>query len=139
MSEQNALGKYLLGSLGFVVIGLVEFACVIVMNRTSSGTKENTMSSKIQQLKMGNLGQKPRTLSQVLSIRYAMKQESYKIKDINTNEDQTKSEKEGRKFMGSLYVVDIISCGLFLFLFLCFNFVYFTYYLGSSKFSCDMI
>jgi hypothetical protein len=109
------------------------------MNRSSYGTKEKTMNSKIQKLKMRHLGQKPPTLKQVLAIRCDMKQESYKIKDLNTNEDQTKSGKEGRKCIGSLHVIDIISCCLFLFLFICFNFIYFTYYLGSSEFSCDTL
>ena len=94
---------------------------------------------KIQQLKMGNLCQKPRTLDKVLAIRCAMKQESHKLKDLNTIEDQTKSGKEGKTFFRSLHEIDIISGCMFLFLFVGFNLVYFTYYLGSSQFSCDIL
>ena len=118
---------YLLVSLGFVVLGLVEFALVIVMNRSSSGTKEKMKNAKNQKMKRGNPYQRTRTLNQILAIRCAM----------NKHENETKPVNEGSSFIGSLHGVDIIACFVFLLAYICFNFVYFYHFRSTSVFSCD--
>ena len=131
-----------MASLGFVVIGLIEFSFVILMNRASFGTKGKIKIPNVQKmktgenLKIGTPYQKTRTLNQILAIRYAMSKDSDTIKDHKTDEEDTKSGKVGSKIISSLYAVDITACVSYLVLFICFNCAYFYYHLSSKEFSC---
>ena len=122
-------------SLVFVVFGLIEFAILIVLNRTLFGTQEKSKFRKVKKIKMetslktGNHDQQLRILNHVRFLRHALdNKEAYQIDDPKHDEGNRNMGKVGKKCINSLHTVDIIAFFVFIFLFFTFNFIYFFYY-----------
>ena len=134
----------MLVSVGFVFFGLVEFAFVILINRTSFGTQEKlnntnvgTVRSKVT-FKIGQDNRDLRITNKIRDLRCAMKKGSYETKNLDSDKVKGPTTIVRTKFMRSLQSVDIIACCVFLFLFVSFNCFYFFYYLSSHEI-CKMI
>ena len=136
---------YILASIGFVFLGLVEFAFVIVINRTSFGTQEKLENPKVTTVrkqvtfKIGQGNRERRITNKIRSLRYAMKKGAYEANSLeNTDKVKTPTTIVRKTCMRSLQSVDIIACCVFLCLFVSFNCFYFFYYLSSHEI-CQII
>ena len=121
-------------SLVFVVLGLMEFAMVIVMNRTSFVSQEKLRKPTVpkmrrgRNLKIGNPHRESRTLSQMISLRFSMKKIENETEGPKTDEVKAIPGNEDAKCIRSLRSVDIVAFCAYIFLFLTFNCVYFSFY-----------
>ena len=129
VSDLNALGVYLLTSLCFVVGALIEFAVVILLNRTLlnvSKREENRIGSQQHQRIYSDLKQRK------LGDRSGEGQVTTWISDVKPCEQNlnTKPKKSTWIFLvPSVNGVDFAAFWAYLFLYLLFNCVYWVQYL----------
>jgi len=120
----NALGIYLLGSLGFVVVALIEFSIIIFMRRASDKLKNKVQCTSMMKKKM---------LKKTLLKK---KKEKYTngLSEIHNQIDDKRSkalsENDRNKDAASQCIdkIDFISFWLFLAAFLIFNTAYWKSY-----------
>jgi hypothetical protein len=107
---------------------------VMVMNRTSFLTQEKLTKSTVPKirrgrtLKMGNPHRESRTLSHMISLRFATKKIENEANGLKTDEVKAMPGSVGTKCIKSLHSVDIIVFCAYIFLFLTFNCVYFSFF-----------
>ena len=107
---------------------------LMVMNRTSFVTQEKLNKATVpkmrrgRNLKMGNSQKEFRTLSQMISLRFAKKKIENETNGLKTDEVKAMPGSVGTKCIRSLHSVDIIAFCAYIFLFLTFNCVYFSFF-----------
>ena len=129
-SDLNAIAIYLLTSLAFVVGALIEFAMLIFFNQNYGIFKHGLKNNKIDQ---GMIDVNDRMKGVVLRVRCS---------DRNVNDDRfedltkrVKNEEIGNcsgpfhTLISIFSKIDYISFGVFLFLFIIFNCIYWTFFL----------
>ena len=118
-SELNALGIYLLSSLIFVVGALMEFAAVILLSRFPK-RKLNNVGHAI-------IGGETLRNNLKLASQNSIKLDKLAIqilKEKSSSRPKTKNE----ICVTSIHMVDFLAFWLFLFFYMLFNCIYWTYY-----------
>ena len=127
-SELNALGLYLLVSLVFVILALVEFACVALLSRRDSPGEANLEIGTVQKLdKETNTMDKT---SQTLQKRETPNEQTFTVNGWLEGLGNLQNQKKIKLFsnLPSIHIVDAISFLLFCFLFALFNVIYWIHY-----------
>ena len=118
-SKINALGIYLLCSLGFVVSALIEFAIIVLLKRKSV-TTNNKVGSKILPKRKIDAGA---ILRQRIRRTKKWKYELEKAQSLNhRNDSSTMSNDDGMSAL--LIAIDFTSFWTFIFLYILFNCIY---------------
>ena len=126
-SDLNALGKYLLVSMIFVVAAMIEFAIVVMVNRMSSPKSNISSESKIDTIsKKLFCGGRLKDQKQVGDDGKVPK-ENFKIETYK-NIEQKESKKNWMFFKSSVNAIDITAFLMFFSFYFVFNVQYWLQY-----------
>ena len=130
-SDLNAIAIYLLTSLSFIVGALIEFAMLIFLNQNYRLVNREVQKNKITQ---STLDFDERMNGKTLKVKSCdNRTDAHFFKDVNKapkDEEIGNCSGQCHPLISNFCKIDYISFGVFVFLFITFNCIYWTYFLS---------
>ena len=127
----NALGLYLLWSLGFVVGAFIEFAVVVLLSQTNLAKRKTVKHGETLAMKEKNARSKKQNKKKGVTFISVLRRGNQAF-DKAFNEDVTNHAKKPCMFgIHPIYAIDFTAFWLFLILYAVFNCIYWIQYTSA--------